>query len=93
MLTSMAQLMDDPFHSLASSLRRAGGFAKHPAPFSEFAWATDLRRHIPLSLVEHDFDAALREALCLSSDHSTGAPRLLRAASRMARAMSAEMEI
>jgi hypothetical protein len=69
MPTSMAQLMDDPFRSLASALRRAGGFVKHPAPFSEFAWVTHLRRHIPLSLVEHDFGAALREALRLSSDH------------------------
>lgn len=93
MPTSMAQLMDDPFRSLASALRRAGGFAKHPAPFSEFAWATHLRRHIPLSLVEHDFDAALGEALRLTSDHSAVAPRPFQAASHMARTMSPEMEI
>jgi hypothetical protein len=92
MPTSMAQLMDDPFRSLASALRRAGGFAKHPEPFSEFAWVTRLRRHIPLSLVEHNFDAALREALRLLSDHSAAAPRPLLAASGMAREMRPERE-
>jgi len=33
---SIAKMEDDPFRSLAAELRRAGGFAKVPIPFSEF---------------------------------------------------------
>lgn len=60
---SIAGLKDDPFRSLASALRRAGGYAKHDAPFSDFLWADLLRHRIPAKLIDDDFDAALREAL------------------------------
>ena len=33
---TVAELIDDPFRSLAGELRRAGGFAKDTTPFSEF---------------------------------------------------------
>ena len=36
---TVAELIDDPFRSLAGELRRAGGFAKDTTPFSEFLWA------------------------------------------------------
>jgi hypothetical protein len=64
--TSMSDLVDDPFRSLAGELRRAGGFAKDTAPFSEFLWADFLRRRIKRKLVEHDFDRALERSMALA---------------------------
>jgi hypothetical protein len=64
--TSMAALKDDPFRSLASALRRAGGYAKDETLFSEFFWADYLRGCMQAEDVDGDFDAALQEALVLS---------------------------
>ena len=64
--TSIAGLQDDPFRSLASALRRAGGYAKRNAPFSEFLWADFLRDRLSRELVDDNFEAALREALALA---------------------------
>ena len=52
-------LQDDPFRSLAGAVKRAGGYAKDEAPFSEFRWADFLRCRIPRELVERDFGRAL----------------------------------
>jgi hypothetical protein len=46
---SVRDLIDDPFCSLATELRRAGGFANETMPFSEFLWADFLRRRIERS--------------------------------------------
>ena len=62
---SIAQLVDDPYRSLAGELRRAGGYAKDTTPFSEFLWADFLRRRIDRKEIEKDFDRALKEALKL----------------------------
>ncbi|WP_309646504.1 ParB-like protein [Phenylobacterium sp.] len=59
-------LRDDPFRSLASALRRAGGFGKKAAPFSEFAWADFLRSRIQIEVVIADFAGALEQALILA---------------------------
>lgn len=59
-------LRDDPFRSLASALRRAGGFTKKSAPFSEFAWADFLRHRIPSDALVTDFDGSLDRALILA---------------------------
>jgi hypothetical protein len=59
-------LKDDPFRSLAGELRRAGGFAKETAPFSEFLWADFLRRRLKADDVHQDFAAALSKALRLA---------------------------
>ena len=59
-------LKDDPFRSLAGALKRAGGFAKDKAPFSEFRWADFLRCRIARELVEHDFGRALAKAMQLA---------------------------
>jgi hypothetical protein len=64
--TSVADLADDPFRSLAGQLRRAGGFAKETTPFSEFLWADFLRRRMKRGRVEKDFKAALKEARALA---------------------------
>jgi len=63
---SVNDLIDDPFRSLAGELRRAGGFAKDTAPFSEFLWADFLRRHIKRKLIENDFNRALENAIKLA---------------------------
>lgn len=59
-------LEDDPFRSLAGALKRAGGFAKDRAPFSEFKWADFLRWRIARELVERDFGRALAKAMQLA---------------------------
>lgn len=59
-------LLDDPFRSLASALRRSGGFTKRAAPFSEFVWADFLRTRIPSHTVAMDFDSALDHAMSLA---------------------------
>jgi hypothetical protein len=64
--SSIGNLVDDPFRSLAGELRRIGGFAKDTTPFSEFLWADFLRRRMKRKLVERDFDAALHDALGLA---------------------------
>jgi hypothetical protein len=64
--SSITDLVDDPFRSLAGELRRAGGFAKDTTPFSEFLWADYLRRQIKRKLVDSDFDRAITKALQLA---------------------------
>ena len=63
---SVADMIDDPFRSLAGELRRAGGFAKETTPFSEFLWADFLRRRMKRKIVESDFDRAIARALQLA---------------------------
>jgi hypothetical protein len=64
--TAVADLVDDPFRSLAGELRRAGGYAKDTTPFSEFIWADFLRNRIKRTAVVADFDKALKQALVLA---------------------------
>jgi hypothetical protein len=63
---SIAELVDDPYRSLAGELRRVGGYAKDTTPFSEFLWADFLRRRIDRSEVEKQFDRAVQDALKLA---------------------------
>jgi hypothetical protein len=60
---AISDLIDDPFRSLAGALRDAGGYAKDMTPFSEFLWADFMRRRIKRSVVENDFERALKIAL------------------------------
>jgi len=59
-------LADDPYRSLAGELRRAGGYAKDTAPFSEFLWADFLRRRIKRKQVDAAPEEALSEAIRLA---------------------------
>lgn len=61
--TSIGDLVDDPYRSLAGALRKAGGFAKDTTPFSEFLWADFLRRRIKPGMIKRDFDKALDLAI------------------------------
>lgn len=63
---SIADLVDDPFRSLAGELRLHGGYAKDTTPFSEFLWADFLRHRMKRGHVEDDFDHALKQALALA---------------------------
>jgi hypothetical protein len=63
---SITGLKDDPFRSIAGELRRMGGFAKDTTPFSEFLWADFMRRRLSRSVVEDDFDKALKQAMKLA---------------------------
>ena len=63
---TMAELVDDPFRSLAGELRLAGGYAKDTTPFSEFLWADFLRRRIKRRAVDKGFNEALARALELA---------------------------
>jgi hypothetical protein len=63
---SVNAMTDDPYRSLAGALRRAGGYAKDPTPYSEFLWADYLRRRIGQRQVSRHFDKALAKALVLS---------------------------
>ena len=60
---SVGDLIDDPFRSLASELRRAGGYTKIAEPFSEFRWANFLRLRVNRAVVEDNFGEAMRLAL------------------------------
>ncbi len=68
--TTVAEMDDDPYRSLAGELRQAGGYAKDATPFSEFIWADFLRRRIKRKTVEKDFESALKTALTLAKDEA-----------------------
>ena len=70
----IGKVADDPYRSLAGELRRAGGYAKSPVPYTEFLWADFLRDQIKPEKLEHDFDRALRKAMALA--RSPGAQHL-----------------
>ena len=74
MPASVDRLIDDPFRSLAGALKRAGGYAKDKAPFSEFRWADFLRSRIPRQMIEDHFGRAL--ALASDVAHSPEAAAL-----------------
>jgi hypothetical protein len=71
--TAMSGLVDDPYRSLASALRRLGGFEKVKVPYGEFAWADFLRRRLDRSTLEVDFEGALQAALQLSGSEAARA--------------------
>jgi hypothetical protein len=64
--SSVADLRDDPFRTLAGELRRAGGYAKETIPFTEFLWGDFLRRHIKKKTVQKNFGRALKQAMTLA---------------------------
>jgi hypothetical protein len=59
-------LVDDPYRSLAGEVRRAGGYAKSPTPYTEFLWADFFRDRIKTGRLEDHFNACLEEALPLA---------------------------
>jgi hypothetical protein len=66
--TSIEDMQDDPYRSLAGFVRRNGGFLKSQTPFAEFVWADYYRPLIALKLVKSNFDKALKRAMKVSND-------------------------
>lgn len=62
----IGKLADDPYRSLAGEVRRAGGYAKMPTPYTEFLWADFFRDRIERKLIEEKFGKALKRALDLA---------------------------
>lgn len=58
----IADLKDDPYRSLAGFVRKAGGYQKSDAPFTEFKWADFFRQHIPEELIKNDIQGAIAKA-------------------------------
>lgn len=63
---TLAGLSDDPYRSLSSAVRRAGGFAKDTTPFAEFLWAQFFRRRLNGRALSRDFEGAVAQALRLA---------------------------
>lgn len=67
---AIADLVDDPYRSLAGELRLQGGYAKDTTPFAEFLWADFLRYRVKREALERDFDGALADAVRLAKDQA-----------------------
>ncbi len=63
---TLRQLKDDPYRSLAGFVRAAGGYAKTPAPFAEFAWANFFRRRIDSESIREDLKKTVNECVGLA---------------------------
>lgn len=59
-------LADDPYRSLAGAVRRAGGYAKSPTPYTEFLWADFFRDRIKPGRMESRFDSAVTRGIELA---------------------------
>ena len=65
----LTKMVDDPFRSLAGEVRRAGGYANSPAPYTEFLWADFFRDRIRRHKVQMKFADAVTKALILARSH------------------------
>jgi hypothetical protein len=64
--TSITDLKDDPFRSLAYFARKQGAYEKSMIPFAEFQWAAFYRQYFTEQDLEKDFVETLNKALDLS---------------------------
>ena len=62
------KLVDDPYRSLAGEVRAGGGYAKSPAPYTEFLWADYFRDRIDKDKLGDKWDKALSKAIDLARD-------------------------
>ena len=67
---SLTDLKDDPYRSLAGELRRRGGYAKTPYPYTEFLWADHFRHQISRHILCDEFDHAVTLAMDRARDRS-----------------------
>ena len=72
--STVADLKDDPYRSLAGAVRQNGGYNKTTAPFAEFLWANFFRTRIKVGHSDKDFDKAVDDATKLA--HSKDAKNL-----------------
>lgn len=59
----LTDLEDDPWRSLAGEVRRAGGYAKSPTPYTEFLWADFFRDRIARDKLDGAFNACVEHAV------------------------------
>lgn len=64
--SSVANLRDDPYRSLAGAARDAGAYEKTSTPFAEFKWADFFRARIKIGTSDKDFENALDKAIKLA---------------------------
>ena len=65
----LGKLVDDPFRSMAGEVRRAGGYAKSPTPFTEFLWADFFRDRLRRRQAESATAKVLAQAVELARSH------------------------
>lgn len=61
----LQDLIDDPYRSLASEVKRAHGFIKIPKPYIEFEWADFLRSYISIKEIQTDMKSAVDKSLIM----------------------------
>jgi hypothetical protein len=66
--TSIDELKDDPYRSIAAQVAKMGGYAKNTLPYEEFLWADFFRRRIPLSNRKKVPQTVYAAALALAKD-------------------------
>lgn len=66
----IGQLKDDPYRSLAWTLRQKGCFKKTDIPFAEFYWAKVLREKIPIRKGKAGFNAAVERGMKICHDRA-----------------------
>lgn len=64
---TLTGLRDDPYRTLSSRLKRAGGYDKMKRPHFEFIWANALRKVIPLEVLLASPGLALELALTFAA--------------------------
>jgi len=60
------QMIDDPYRSLASAVKREGGFKKSKDSFAEFEWAEFFRQYIKIEEGEEAFQKAVHAGYVLA---------------------------
>lgn len=66
----LEDMIEDPYRSLASACRRAGGFEKSANTHSEFRWADFFRKRIRNWRSQRGFNGALEQALELAQSRA-----------------------
>ena len=64
---TIAGLRDDPYRSVAWSVRERGGCRETDVPFEEFQWADFFRTRILFDTIRTNYDQAVNEALRLAA--------------------------
>jgi hypothetical protein len=64
--SSLSEMQDDPYRSLAGCVRMAGGFEKTAAPYVEFLWADYFRPLVKSKRLRADFSKAVQECIPLA---------------------------
>jgi hypothetical protein len=64
----VGKMADDPYRSLAGTVRAAGGYAKTTTPYAEFLWADHFRGSIKRAHLDEKWDKAAAKALKLARE-------------------------